>query len=420
MSRSPRIPSYRLHKATGQAVVVLRGRSYYLGKFGSPTSKAEYRRLIHEYTAGGCLLPPGPSETDSPGKLHSSLTVAELLDAYWRHVKVYYRKDGKPTSEQDTIRQALRFVRKLYGHSPVRDFGGAALEAVREAMIQHPITRTVKVKDPETGEVRNEVRVLRVGLARTFVNEQIARIKRMFKWGAGKKLVPLAVFGELAAIGGLEAGRTLAREKPPVKPVLPEHVAATLSALPLTVRIMVEVQLLCGGRPQDMVEMRPGDIDRSQSIWEYRPGRHKNEHRGRERLVYLGPRAQELLRSLLEGLSPEEFVFSPLRSEQARLAALRAAKGEPPVKPERPRGKWQLRAKYDVASYRRAIRRACKRVSVPIWHPNQLRHTAGTNIRKQYGIEGSQAVLGHAELKSTQVYAEVSQDRARQIAAEVG
>ena len=46
MPKPKPVPSYRLHKATGQAVVVLRGRSYYLGKFGSPESKAEYRRVM--------------------------------------------------------------------------------------------------------------------------------------------------------------------------------------------------------------------------------------------------------------------------------------------------------------------------------------------------------------------------------------
>lgn len=420
MSRKPRIPAYRLHKASGQAVVVLRGRSFYLGKFGSSGSKAEYQRIIHEYTAGGCLMPPETSATDSRTIPHESFTIAELLDAYWQHVRVYYRKRGQPTSEQDTIRQALRFVRELYGHSLARDFGAPALETIRDSMIRHPISRKVRVKDPVTGEWHEESRTLRIGLARTFINDQIARIKRMFRWAVKKRLVPTTAFAELCAVEGLEAERSPAREKPPVKPVPPEHVKDTLPALPATIRTMVQVQLLCGSRPQDIVEMRPCDIDRSNPVWEYRPDRHKTEHRKHDRIVYLGPRAQELLRPLLEGLGLEEFVFSPLRSERSRLALLRATKGKAPPQTERPRGKWRLREKYDVASYRRAIRRACTKVGVPHWYPNQLRHTTGTTIRRQFGIEASQAVLGHAELKSTQVYAEVNLDRARQVAAEIG
>jgi hypothetical protein len=36
-----RIPSYRRHKASGQAVVTLAGRDIYLGAYGSAASKRE-------------------------------------------------------------------------------------------------------------------------------------------------------------------------------------------------------------------------------------------------------------------------------------------------------------------------------------------------------------------------------------------
>ena len=45
-----RPPSYTLHKASGQAVVKIDGRSRYLGKYGSPESHAAYRRLVAEWT----------------------------------------------------------------------------------------------------------------------------------------------------------------------------------------------------------------------------------------------------------------------------------------------------------------------------------------------------------------------------------
>lgn len=44
-----RIPSYRFHKASRRAVVVLDGKSHYLGKWKSPESRAEYERLIAEW-----------------------------------------------------------------------------------------------------------------------------------------------------------------------------------------------------------------------------------------------------------------------------------------------------------------------------------------------------------------------------------
>ena len=39
-------PTYRLHKATGQAVVTLGGRDIYLGRHGTPESQAEYDRIL--------------------------------------------------------------------------------------------------------------------------------------------------------------------------------------------------------------------------------------------------------------------------------------------------------------------------------------------------------------------------------------
>jgi site-specific recombinase XerD len=50
----------------------------------------------------------------------------------------------------------------------------------------------------------------------------------------------------------------------------------------------------------------------------------------------------------------------------------------------------------------------------------QLRHTAGTLIRKKFGLEASQAVLGHAERSVTQVYSEVDLAAARNVMAEIG
>jgi len=44
-----RVPIYWWHKASGQAVVTLDGRDYYLGAFGSPESRAEYERVTGEW-----------------------------------------------------------------------------------------------------------------------------------------------------------------------------------------------------------------------------------------------------------------------------------------------------------------------------------------------------------------------------------
>ena len=80
-------PKYRKHKPTGQAVVTLSGKDFYLGQHGTRASRREYDRLVGEWQAAGRRLPAGESD----------LTVTELLAAYLRHAKSYYRRaDGTP------------------------------------------------------------------------------------------------------------------------------------------------------------------------------------------------------------------------------------------------------------------------------------------------------------------------------------
>jgi integrase len=57
---------------------------------------------------------------------------------------------------------------------------------------------------------------------------------------------------------------------------------------------------------------------------------------------------------------------------------------------------------------------------VPTWTPNQLRHTFATEVRKRYGLESAQVLLGHQRCDVTQVYAERNLDLALKVAAEVG
>jgi len=51
--RNNAVPSYRLHKQSGQAIVTLNGRDVLLGAHGSAASKAEYDQRIAEWIANG-------------------------------------------------------------------------------------------------------------------------------------------------------------------------------------------------------------------------------------------------------------------------------------------------------------------------------------------------------------------------------
>ena len=241
----------------------------------------------------------------------------------------------------------------------------------------------------------------------------------MFKWGVAEELVEPAVYHGLFAVAGLAYGRSDARETEPIKPVADEHVDATLPFLTPVVRAMVKLQRLTGMRPCEVVQMRSCDIDRSGEVWVYVPAKHKNQWRGHQRLVPLGPKAQEILKPFLDRL-PETFIFSPAESEAQRNAERRKNRKSPMTpsqanRKRKARPKKTARDRYSTDSYRRAIDYAAKLANkkrkedepeIPAWFPLQLRHTRATEVRRRYGLDGAQSALGHKHVDVTQIYAE--------------
>lgn len=124
--RKPRVPSYRRHKGRNLAVVVIQGRSHYLGPWNSPESRAEYARVVREWAARqGQSPPPRAAREGGPAP---DPTVDEVLVAFLRHAAVHYRdRDGRPTREFENVREAVKPLRRLYGHTPAADFGPLAL-----------------------------------------------------------------------------------------------------------------------------------------------------------------------------------------------------------------------------------------------------------------------------------------------------
>jgi len=263
----------------------------------------------------------------------------------------------------------------------------------------------------------------------------------VFRWGASKQLIPGETYQGLLSLNGLRAGKSAARESIPVAPVAEEIVEATIPFLSSTVAAMVKLQSLTGARPGEICSMKIGEIDRTGPTWEYRPATHKNAYRGQNRIIYIGPRAQQILRPFLMRLDPKAYVFSPAES----LAEIRQRRSDARKTPleygnlpgtnrvRRPRK--QPGDFYDVSSYRRSIAYACVRADrwakggvvvgnderiIPTWHPHQLRHNCGTQVRAEFGLEAAQAILGHRSLAATQIYAEKNKEIAQKIAATIG
>src|SRR5262249_23386777 len=193
----------------------------------------------------------------------------------------------------------------------------------------------------------------------------------------------------------------------PVEPVPEALVRAVLPHLSPQVAAMVQIQHLCGARPQEVVALRPCDVDTGGEVWLYRPRGHKTEHLGRGRVVVLGPKAQEVLRPWLDR-DPGSYCFVPAETSAWNYRRLR--RRAPSTGQAEGTEVRQLKLgpgrRYTRHSYRIAVQRACRRAGVPGWSPRQLRHTRATLIRQAYGLEAAKAVLGHADTKVTEIYAE--------------
>jgi integrase len=261
-----------------------------------------------------------------------------------------------------------------------------------------------------------------LGWCRNVVNQRCRRIVRAFKWAVSEELIPESTWRALTTVRGLERGRTEAKETEPVGPVADSVVEATLPFVLPAVAAMVRLQRLTGMRPGEACGMRSCDLDTAGPVWLYRPAVHKTAHRGKARVIALGPKAQDIVRGFLT-LDTQAFLFSPRRAMEARRVARRAARKSKvqPSQQDRRKRKTKRRPgeRYSSESYARCVARACQRAEVPAWHPNQLRHTHATEVRRRFGLEAAQVALGHSQADVTQVYAERDQALAVRVASEI-
>jgi hypothetical protein len=123
----------------------------------------------------------------------------------------------------------------LYGDTPAAGFGPLAIKAVRQ-------------------------RFIATGWGRKTVNARVDRVRRVFKWATAEELVPVAVYTALAAVPGLQKGRSLAPESEPVEPVADEVVDATLPLLNRHVRGLVEFERLSSETNSQRPQCQPEPV----------------------------------------------------------------------------------------------------------------------------------------------------------------
>jgi integrase len=378
------IPQHCHHKPTGQGYVRLNGKALYTGAWGTPESQREYDRLVQEWISRGRAAPP-TRRTDK-------YLIEDLLADYWVHAKTWYRRlDGTPTDELRNVRYALRPLRALYGDLPVDEFGPAQLKVYRDGRVTH-------------------------GLCRGVVNQQVGVVRRVFNWAVSESKLRPEVGYALSSVKHLPFGRGGAKETEDVEAVLKADIEAVVPHVSRQVAAMIRLQELTGMRPGEVVIMRMADIDMNGKVWVYTPTQHKTKHLGKDRFIAIGPKGQAVLRGFFK-LDREAFLFDP-RDADAEHRDVKARTRKTKVSPsQRDRHRRAMEQpervfndRYSVMTYGRAIARGCELAEIERWTANQLRHTAATRIRKEYGIEAARVLLGHSSITTTEIYAEADRE----------
>ncbi len=235
---------------------------------------------------------------------------------------------------------------------------------------------------------------------------------------------------------------------------------------------LIELQRLTGARGGELFKLRRKDIDTSGDVWTYTLKDHKTAHHGKARTIYFGPRAQDVIHTFLLGRPVDAFLFSPADAEQERREKMRADRTTPLSCGNRPgtnrsdEPQCGPRDYYSRDTYHTAIQRACDVAFPPPpelarqrvegngrkknatrwetkaewkkrlcergadlkawqrehrWHPHQLRHAAGTRIRRDFGLEAAQIALGHSSALITDaVYADRDTAKAVEVMRRMG
>lgn len=332
-----RIPKLRRHKPSGRALVELGGKVIYVGKWGTKASEERYRQEVAAWLAAGA-----PRRRIEPRR-DEVLRIETLVAGYWTHLQA----SGVSAAVQEEARLSLRPLDRLFGRELAESFGPKRLRSVRATMIED-------------------------GLSRSSVNRRVRRIVAAFRWTVAEELLPGGVLHALEAVAPLRRGEGAVKEGRKIRPVAWEHVEPVLEHLTPTLRAAVELQWWTGMRPGELLGMRPCDLEwHEDGTASFSPDRHKNEHRGHERNIALGPRAVAALRTVLDRVPappPDSPVFSPQRSEGERRAEQRTRR-RTSVTPSQARrqaaatrrAKRRARSpsdRYDVPAYRRAIKYA--------------------------------------------------------------
>ena len=215
-----------------------------------------------------------------------------------------------------------------------------------------------------------------------------------------------------------------AAETEPVKPVPEEHIPVVQPYVTPQIWAMVNLQLWTGCRPGEACLIRGIDLKMDGDVWEYRPHSHKGRAPrtganhlprparpgGHQALAEDGPASVPVLAAGSPGMAP-----SPTSRETKDARSVEAQ--------DQAEGESQTQAGRVLHDVRLRACNQRERASKPEYQPG-LRTSSGIMRRPRsgqtYGIEAARIILGHASAVTSEIYAEIDREKAREIMRKIG
>lgn len=332
------------------------GSQVWFGHESNPESTERYSTWLVAVRRGESV----EISTKTPAKLQRA-TINELcLRFITEYCPRYRTSSGKQSAELRCFAGVVKLLRGHFGGLVADDFGAVRLRLLRDAMVES-------------------------GWSRKFINKQVCRLRLLFRIGVSWEMVRPEVLTMLDSVPPLVAGETSAPERKPRRAVPQSSIDAVRKRIKQRNRDILDLLLLTGCRPGELLSLRPADIDQTGEIWRAELQLHKTSHHDKERVILFNAKAQEILRPYLAALKPTERMFPIL-----------------------------------VDTFSDTIKSACKRAGVCAFVPHQLRHTVATRLADEVGTEAAQRLLGHSTRAMTEHYSRAAEKTATEAVKRLG
>lgn len=402
-----RTPKLRPHSSgSGLQFVEFRGERFYFGHGEDARQKHDQFKIAFNEGPDAAL-----AFLKGTGRCNPDLEIVRLVDAYRTHLK---GPDGSGRIPSMTD-AALSFLCAVWGRTKAKEFSQRTLDGLLAARVRGDIRFP---SDPS--------RKVWKSWSRTTANQALVTIRNVFRHAAKKELIPAGIYAALAPMEPYQKNKGWGREPVEVEPVPVEHFEAVLPFLPVQVAALLRVQFLTAARCGEVCRMTVRQIDRSGDVWTFEPTAHKTSWRGKDRKIFIGKNAQDVIRPFLTA-NPDAPIFrlkdhvEALREQRHARRVTPESCGNTPGTNRVPEPKREPGEFFSTATVRHVVERACKAAGIPTFAPNQVRHARATYIREKFdSLEDVAVSLGHAEVTTSAIYAKRKVDRAREIARQIG